>query len=363
MCYISPGSFVPRRPACHAMLPRTMNTFEPPAGRQPPPIVPLADSGPRPQFSVMLPTFRPDGKLQRAIESVLMQSAGTDWMEIVVVDDHSPDADVEGLVRAVDRAGRVTILRNDRRLGLAGNWNRAISLSRGRLVHLLHQDDYVLPGFYKQLVKSFEHDRVGMAFCRVRIIDGEDCLLKLTSRQQWLAGVIAHWLPRIAQRQRVQTPSAVVARSTYEALGGYRTDLCHALDWEMWVRIAAHYAVWYEPRPLAAYRRHATNESSRLAAGGQVWPDMARAIEVNAAHLPPAIRRRVVVSSVKWYASSALRTVERQMAAGALDAAETTLLHTADMVRLVPGDGAARSVLRRIARFRSRLDDVRRRAA
>ena len=340
-----------------------MTASQSPAEGQPPPVRPPTDSGPRPQFSVMLPTFRPDDKLRRAIESVLIQAAGADWMEIVVVDDRSPDADVEGLVRSVDPAGRVTIVRNDHRLGLAGNWNRAISLARGRLVHLLHQDDYVLPGFYEQLGKPFEHDRVGMAFCRVRIIDGEDCLLKLTSRQQWLAGVIAHWLPSIAQRQRVQTPSAVVARSTYETLGGYRTDLCHALDWEMWVRIAAHYAVWYEPRPLAAYRRHATNESSRLAAGGKVWPDMARAIEVNAAHLPPAIRRRIVVSSVKWYASSALRTVERQMAAGALDAAHTTLLHAAEMVRLIPGDRVATSVLRRIARFGSRLDDVRRRAA
>jgi hypothetical protein len=38
----------------------------------------------------------------------------------------------------------------------------------------------------------------------------------------------------IAQRQRVQCPAAVVARSTYESVGGYRTDLRLALDWEMW---------------------------------------------------------------------------------------------------------------------------------
>lgn len=340
-----------------------MVTTQPLSTGQPPPIEPVLDSAPRPRLSVMLPTFQPDEKLRRTIDSVLAQATAADGMEIVVVDDRSPDGDVERLVRSVDRTGRIVIVRNDRRLGLAGNWNRAISLARGRLVHLLHQDDYVLPGFYERLSKPFESDGTGMAFCRVRIIDGEDCLLKLTSRQQWLAGVITGWLPRIAERQRVQTPAAVVARSTYERLGGYRTDLCHALDWEMWVRIAAHCPVWYEPRPLAAYRRHAANESSRLAAGGKVWPDIARAIEVNASHLPTAIRRRVVKSSIRWHASSALRTAERQLAAGALDAAEATLLHTASMLRLIPDDTVVALVLRRINRFRSSLDSVRRRAA
>lgn len=330
---------------------------------QPPPIAPVAGSAARPLLSVMLPTYRPDARLQRAIGSVLSQHVGAEGMEVVVVDDDSPPGAVEEIVRGVDRGGRVGIVRNERRLGLAGNWNRAISLARGKLVHLLHQDDYILPGFYERLAPAFDHDSVGMAFCRSRIVDGEDCLLKLTSRQQWLAGVIPDWLPRIAQRQRVQTPAALVSRSTYEAVGGYRADLCHALDWEMWVRIAARLPVWYEPRPLAAYRRHEANESSRLAAAGRVWPDITRAIEVNASHLPPALRRRAVAASIKWYASSALRTAERQVAAGALDAAEATLLHTGTMLGLIPGDAVAASLWRRIGRFRSRLTDVQRRAA
>lgn len=329
----------------------------------PPPIRPVDDSAPRPRFSVMLPTHEPDEKLCRTLESVLRQDIAADQMEIVVVDDASTNGLVRRLVRSVDPGDRVEIVENDDRLGLGGNWNRAIAMSRGRLVHLLHQDDYVLPGFYQRLGRAFRAVGVGMAFCRSRIIDGQDCLLKLTSRQQWFPGAIADWLPSIAERQRVQTPAAVVARSTYEAVGGYRSDLCHALDWEMWVRIASRFPVWYEPRPLAAYRRHALNESSRLAAHGKVWPDMARAIGINAGHLPAAMRGKVMAGSVRWHAASALRTAERQIAAGAIDAAASTLFHVPDMLRLIPGDAVASSMLRRIAMLQSRLRRGGRRAA
>ena len=215
-------------------------------------IAPVPDGEPRPTFSVMLPTYEPDHRLGRSLAAVLAQAPGPEAMQIAVVDDGSRQVDVRALVRSFDPAGRVEVHLNQRRAGLAGNWNRCLSLARGKFVHLLHQDDHVLPGFYDRIGYGFRAaPGIGMAFCRSRIVDGNDHLIKTASRQQWTAGVLGGWLPRIAERQRVQTPAAVVARSTYERLGGFRTDLCHALDWEMWVRIAAAAPVWYDPRVLA----------------------------------------------------------------------------------------------------------------
>jgi len=202
-----------------------------------------------------------------------------------------------------------------------------------------------------------------MAFCRSRIVDGDDRLIKTASRQQWTAGVLAGWLSRIAERQRVQTPAAVVARSTYERIGGFRADLCHALDWEMWVRIAAAAPVWYDPRVLAVYRRHRGNESHRLLTNGAVWPDLLQAIELNASLLPAVDRERVRERSARWYAGSALRTVEKQLARGELDAARQTLDHLPDILRLLPGGGDRSAPLRRVGRLQERLRTARRRAA
>lgn len=288
-----------------------------------------------PRFSVMLPTYEPDEKLCRALLSVLAQAPSADQMQISVVDDASERADVAALVHAADPAGRVEVIRNESRLRLGGNWNRAVAFARGDLVHLLHQDDYVLPGFYGRMHEIFRRTpAIGMAFCRCRIVDGDNRLIKTSSRLRWTAGTIHGWLPKIALRQRVQCPAAVVARSTYESVGGYRTDLCLALDWEMWVRIAARHEVGYEPRTLAAYCRHEANESARLASSGAVWPDLVQAIAVNAASLPEASRAALVRRSAAWYAGSARRAAATQLARGDATAARQTMSYVPRLLAL-----------------------------
>ncbi|MFM1904807.1 MAG: hypothetical protein RLZZ440_2707 [Planctomycetota bacterium] len=323
---------------------------------QPPPIPPLDSPGDRPRFSVLVPTYEPDGKLARTLESVLAQAGPAAMMEIVVVDDGSRPGLVREIVEQVDPGRRIEVVEHKRRLGLCGNWNRAIARARGELVHLLHQDDYVLPGFYDRMHQAFRQaPGLGMAFCRSRLVDAADRTIRTESRQQWTAGVLVNWLPRIAERQRIQTPAVVVPRATYERLGGYRSDLQLALDWEMWVRIAAHAAVWYEPRPCVCYRRHAANETSRLMASGDAWPDIAWAIEINAGHLPAGIRDQTKASSVRWYAASAMRTAERQIRAGLFARAAVTLGHVPAMLALLADQPQNFGVARRLALLREHV--------
>lgn len=284
----------------------------------------------------MLPTFEPGDMLRRSLESVLAQALPPEEMQIAVVDDGSRHEDVSRLVRAIDPAGRVEIHVDGAHLGISGNWNRAIDLARGHLVHLLHQDDMVLPGFYRRMGRAFlRAPLLGMAFCRSRIVDAQGNLIKTTSRQRWWPGILRDWLPRIAIRQRVQTPAAVVARSAYEAVGGYRTDLRQTLDWEMWVRIAARMPVWYDSAALAIHRRHSASESSRLLAQGTVWPDLVHAIRINAESIPRSHQASLVSRSARWYAGSAFRTAMDNLIRGDHDAARATLAHGRRLIAMI----------------------------
>lgn len=324
---------------------------DPPAVAPPPPELS------RPRFSVMVPTYDPDPDLLRqALESVLAQNISAAAMQITVVDDTRRPGSTTALVRSIDPGGRIEVVENDRRLGIAGNWNRAVALARGELVHLLHQDDYVLPGFHDRIDQGFRRaPHVGMGVCRSRIVDGQGRTVRSNSRLRWTPGTLHGWLARIAIRQRVQTPAVVVRRSVYESVGGFRTDLCQALDWEMWVRIAARHPVWYEPRTLAAYRRHHGNESSRLLSRNHVWPDMARAIRINAVSLPDTSRATLTAASAAWYSLSGLRTAERQVRRGDPDAAAAILDALEELCELAADGPRAAVVHRRLAAVRQRI--------
>ena len=101
-------------------------------------------------------------------------------------------------------------------------------------------------------------------------------------------GMIEGWLDRIGVCCRLQTPSIVVRREAYERLGGYCPEAKSAFDWEMWQRLAVHYPVWYEPKPLAFFRQSSGSESVRVIASGQQIADSRAVIEIARTYLPSA---------------------------------------------------------------------------
>lgn len=266
----------------------------------------------RPTLSVMIPTFEPNAYLVETLRSVLRQDVGGAEMQVAVVDDASRDSDIDALIRNAGGAGRVEIYRSNSNQGLARNWNQCVRMARGSIVHILHQDDAVRDGFYARMVPVFaRHAHVGMAFCRHAYVDGEGRLTHRTPRERLTSGVLGDWLTRIAEKQRIQCAAALVRRETYEQLGGYRTDLRYALDWEMWVRIAAHGPVWFEPKLLAHYRRHGRSETQRLRDADEVDRDVLRAIEIFAAYLPEKKRAELAALAYANFARQRLKQLSK----------------------------------------------------
>ncbi|WP_435011774.1 glycosyltransferase family 2 protein (plasmid) [Tundrisphaera lichenicola] len=255
-----------------------------------PRVGPVPEGIHRPYWSVMIPAYNPSSLLEKALQSVLDQDPGPEEMQIAVVDDHSPSGEAERIVNRV-APGRVEFHRQPANVGLAGNWNGSIERARGRWVHLLHQDDHVLPGFYERLKQAgYGGSKAGAAFCRHYMSDAEGNWEHLSNLEQPDPGVLDGWLGRISRMQLIQCASIVVRREVYELVGGYRADLSLALDWEMWVRIATCFPVWYEPEILARWLVHRGNESSRLEEAGDDIPDVFRAIEVIEGHLPAELK-------------------------------------------------------------------------
>jgi glycosyltransferase involved in cell wall biosynthesis len=292
----------------------------------PSPSIPGIESpGTRPYWSVMIPTYKAQADyLKEVLRSVLQQDPGPAQMQIEVVDDCSPDGAPVQLVREI-AGDRVTVHREPKNNGLGRIWNRCIERARGEWVHILHQDDIVLPGFYDRLYRGTNNPDVGMAFCRFVIIDANGHWKELGPLESATAGVLDNWLERVATGYHVECPAVVVNRATYERLGGFRPDLTSALDVEMWVRIAANAPVYYEPQIFAGFRRHGGNESAMHDRRGENMRDMARAIEIWKDHLPATSRVSLEQQSRRYWAGMSLMVAQQFFSNDDLEACTSQL--------------------------------------
>ena len=271
-------------------------------------IVSESGSHHRPFWSVMIPTYNPKADyLEQTLKSLLKQAPNSHQMQIEVVDDCSTKSDVEELVRKISNS-RVSFYQQPQNLGQVANWNDCIQRARGNWIHILHQDDIVLPGFYSSLQAALEKEsNVGAVFCRHYYIDEGGNQQFLSESERETAGILENFIERIAVRQRVQFASIAVRRDVYEKLGGFSQQAGSAADWEMWKRIAAHYNVWYEPQILACFRLHSASETSRLMQSGGNIADARKAIEISRFYLPKTLAEELSNQSKEHYAIEALK--------------------------------------------------------
>ncbi len=257
-------------------------------------LAPLPEDLPRPLWSVMIPTYNCANYLRETLISVLAQDLGPDLMQIEVVDDHSTKDDPAAVVEELGH-GRIGFYQQPQNVGHTRNFQTCLERSRGKLIHLLHGDDAVRKGFYRRIQMAFdEHPDIGAAFCRCILMDSQSHWQSLVWLEQPQPGILENWLERSAVEQRIQTPSIVVRREVYETLGTFDQRLSWTEDWEMWVRIAAHYQVWYEPEPLALYRVHLNSSTGRQTRTGENLQDVRRAISIFQAYLPESCASKLV---------------------------------------------------------------------
>ena len=122
-----------------------------------------------PAVSVLVPCFRSEPFLARALASLLAQTR-SDW-EAVVVDNASDDG-TWALARAwAGRDPRIRAHRNDRNLGPVGNWRRCAELATAPLSALLFSDDWYRPEFLAETAPLLSDPGVGFAWSPVRITD------------------------------------------------------------------------------------------------------------------------------------------------------------------------------------------------
>jgi protein O-GlcNAc transferase len=259
-----------------------------------PNLPPVDPTMPRPFWSVVVPVCERTTYLKQCLDSVLDQGLGAEDMEVLVQDDCS-SCDLLPLVQRLGN-GRVQYQRNRVRLGQFPSVNDALRRTRGQWIHILHDDDYVRPPFYRTFRSSLAGlpPAVGMACCHYTV-------LRLADGLEWRppvcrpdAGVLNNWLARLAVDNPHNVAAVVHRRAVFERLGLLRDDLPATADWEYYVRAATAFQWWYQPQDMAVYRMHDDSQTAHLGRRGQLAEDLRRTIEIIERYLPDDVRRRAI---------------------------------------------------------------------
>lgn len=122
-----------------------------------------------PWLSVLVPVYKVEPYVGECLESVLSQA--DDGVEIVVVDDASPDGSMD-VVRRLQQAhpGRIRCLAHAANSGLSAARNTALEAARGGHVWFLDSDDVLMPGAIAQLRAVLERDAPDLVLCDFRLL-------------------------------------------------------------------------------------------------------------------------------------------------------------------------------------------------
>ncbi|GAA2004938.1 glycosyltransferase family A protein [Catenulispora subtropica] len=281
-------------------------------------------------IDIMLPYYGDVALMQTAVRSVIAQS-DPDWRLTVVDDGREPG--VPEWFAALDDP-RVTYQRNERNLGITGNFTKCLHLAEAEYLVMMGTDDVMLPGYVAEVRRIMkEYPGVGIIQPGVEVIDGAGAVVN-TLVDQVKARI---YQPRFSGTLRMGGEELAASllrgcwfyfpslcwRSAAVKEVGFRADLHIIQDLALVIDlIEAGEDMVLSDEVVFQYRRHAASLSSAEAMAGKRFAE-ARRYFVGASAQMAALGWPRAAKAARRYTASRLHAM--------------TLMPAALKARSVPG--------------------------
>lgn len=127
-------------------------------------------------LSVIIPLYNSAKWVEKCLESVLDQDVPKEQMEIICVNDGSPDNSAE-IVRAIGERLEVSgewnpiVVIDQENQGPSGARNNGLKHATGKYLCFVDPDDFVQPNVYGGLLKQMEEEQLDMLRFNYQIVD------------------------------------------------------------------------------------------------------------------------------------------------------------------------------------------------
>lgn len=181
--------------------------------------------------SVVLPTYKREERLRKAIESVLNQTYKN--LELIVIDD-TPDDSIFNVISEI-KDSRIIYIQNKERLGFVKSLNKGVSLAKGKYIARIDADDSWLN--FKKLEKqvNFLEKHPDYVLCGGGVIitdeKGKEIVRFLDPEKDEEIRKSILFLSNFVHS------SVVFRKNVFNLVGGYDEELKQSEDRDLWLKL------------------------------------------------------------------------------------------------------------------------------
>lgn len=217
--------------------------------------------------SVIVASYNHADFLVRRMESLVNQSY--QHIEIIVIDDCSPDGSVE-ILKRYESHPKVQLVVREENAGWVAVSNQGVELASGEFIIFANCDDDCDSLMIERLMQAMqEYPSAGIAFCRSLLVDVQDVTLgnDFDIREpSFRARCTKNTLLKKDEMTRFLLHSCVIPnlsaalfrRDCFSVIGNLSSAYRVCCDWDLFFRIVSKYDVAYISESLNYFRQHET---------------------------------------------------------------------------------------------------------
>ncbi len=220
-----------------------------------------------PLVSVCIPAYNNAGYIKETIDSILNQTYAN--LELIICDDKSKDDTVSVIEKIKD--DRIKLYKNEKNLGMSGNWNHCLHKCSGEFIKLICADDMLMEDCLEKEVRALmEHPSAVLAESDTQLFDLNGKPKGFYKRYKTSGLTDGKKIARagVFVKNYFGAPLAsTFRRSVLEQVGGFDAWYTYILDYDFWVRLACLGDVYIIHEPLNYFRVRNDSNTGEVMAG------------------------------------------------------------------------------------------------
>ena len=203
-----------------------------------------------PKISVLMSVYNGERFLREAIDGIMHQTLSD--FEFIILDDDSRDNTRQILEEYAAEDQRISVIRNERNLGLTRSLNKGLKFCCGKYVARQDADDVSMPDRLENQVEYLEnHPEVGVVGSWVAIIDenGRGGFI----RKYPTSPAMVKW--SLYFKNSLAHSSVLIRRSLLEETA-YSSEVSYSQDYDLWARLSERTEFANIPQVLYKSRKH-----------------------------------------------------------------------------------------------------------